>query len=469
MIEKTALFLAGFIPSLLTTINSYTSYISSFFDREPAADATRSIPEIIESRGFRSETYQVTTSDGYILTLFRIVNPFMKKNNIKTYPVLLAHGAVCDAGQWLINSDDGHLAPTRQESPNDKKNDKRPKQKMTNNLGFLLANEGYDVWLLNFRGSKYSRAHKKLTAKDGKFWDFSNDEIIQQDLPACLDFVLSKTGHPQIGYIGHSLGSIAMFGLLSHQPDYNSKIKPFIAMSPAVTMSRVFQELVIPVVKVTIPIPRFLVTPVLRAADMILQASGPGELRIFHLTSKVISYVASGNMFQYHLSRGLQRLLSLFYVHSDLDPNRLSVFASQMHFWMSKKQLSHFMQQIIYNEFSRYDYGEEKNKIAYGDADPPLYDLREVTNQTIAMIYSKTDAVHSPGDVENVISHLKVPVIGDFRVKDPNFSHLDFVFCSKLGILVNPEILKILRKVKAVPDHVAANGTTSAAATSTMV
>ena len=394
--------------------------------------------------------------------MFRIVNPFMKRSHTITYPVLLAHGVACDAGQWLLNSDDGHLAPNRNEAAADKKNDKRPKQKMTNNLGFLLANEGYDVWLLNFRGSKYSRAHKKLNPKDGQFWDFSNDEIYQYDLPACLDFVINKTGQPKIGYVGHSLGSVAMFALLSSQPDYNDKIKPFIAMSPAVHISRLLQELTIPFVKIRIPVPRFVVTPILRAADMIVQSFGSGELKTLHVWSKTLSYIASGNMFQYHLSRGLMKILSQFYIHSDIESNRLSVYAAQMHFWLSKKQLSHFLQQIIYNEFSKYDYGEEKNKVAYGDVDPPLYDLREITNQTIALIYSKADAVHTPSDVENVVSALKVAVIEDFRVKDPNFSHLDFVFSSKVGTLVNPEILKILRKVKAVPDQLAANGASEA-------
>lgn len=39
---------------------------------------------------------------------------------------------------------------------------------------FKLADEGYDVWLGNNRGSTYSRKHVKLDARtDKRYWDFS--------------------------------------------------------------------------------------------------------------------------------------------------------------------------------------------------------------------------------------------------------------------------------------------------------
>lgn len=39
-------------------------------------------------------------------------------------------------------------------------------------LAFLLAEAGYDVWLGNFRGTRYSQKHKTLSINDSKFWNF---------------------------------------------------------------------------------------------------------------------------------------------------------------------------------------------------------------------------------------------------------------------------------------------------------
>ncbi|KAJ2574896.1 cholesterol esterase, partial [Coemansia sp. RSA 1804] len=52
-----------------------------------------------------------------------------------------------------------------------------------NILPFRLAEAGYDVWLGNSRGNKYSYKHLRLTPEDRRFWDFSIDEIATIDVP----------------------------------------------------------------------------------------------------------------------------------------------------------------------------------------------------------------------------------------------------------------------------------------------
>lgn len=58
-------------------------------------DVDRTVPELIASRKFVCETHYVTTDDGYILTVHRIVNPRRKhhrfsKDDGKTLKVMLA-------------------------------------------------------------------------------------------------------------------------------------------------------------------------------------------------------------------------------------------------------------------------------------------------------------------------------------------------------------------------------------------
>ena len=438
--EKLLPFFTSLITSLIATFNSHVHYINSFFDKEPDADSQRTVPEIIESRGFRSESYSVNTEDGYILALHRIINPFAKRHNIDTYPVLLAHGIGAHSGHWLINSDDGHLEPIRDLAgiTNGKKgkNEKTHKQ-ISNNLGFLLANMGYDVWLLNWRGSKYSMRHKKLNPRDTKFWDFTVDEMVDYDLPAFIDFIMEKTKKETLGYIGMGQGSNAMFGLLSTNSDYNAKIKPFVAIAPSIKLSNA-SRIPVPFVKVSVPLPGLLKNPILRVADIALRSTSPGPLPLLNTFGKMIAYVGSGNMFQYHLSR-LMNLISSSFVEADVNQDRLTVYAAQTHLCLSKKNAAHLLQTMVYNEFSRFDAGDSENEKMYGDVDPPCYELKNITNRTVAIIHCKHDQYTSTRDIDFISDSMNGQLIHFNSFSSLLTISLFLLYCSTpLGRLPNP-------------------------------
>ena len=37
---------------------------------------------------------------------------------------------------------------------------------------YYMADAGYDIWMGNLRGNRYSREHEKYTTRDSKYWDF---------------------------------------------------------------------------------------------------------------------------------------------------------------------------------------------------------------------------------------------------------------------------------------------------------
>ncbi len=106
-------------------------------------------------------------------------------------------------------------------------------------LAYILADLGYDVWMNNSRGNRYSRHHIFLDADDDKqaeqFWDYSFEEMAKYDQPALFKFILGKTGVQKIAYIGHSQGTTQMFCALSENLEFFKKhMNLFIALAPVV-------------------------------------------------------------------------------------------------------------------------------------------------------------------------------------------------------------------------------------------
>ena len=59
----------------------------------------------------------------------------------------MMHGLDADMMQWVVNDADKANA-------------------------FILSRAGYDVWMGNNRGSRYSMGHLSLTPADEKYWSY---------------------------------------------------------------------------------------------------------------------------------------------------------------------------------------------------------------------------------------------------------------------------------------------------------
>ena len=110
---------------------------------------------------------------------------------------MLVHGVACSSDSFVINTADRSSA-------------------------FILAREGFDVWLVNTRGNKYSNKHVRLDSQtDAEYWNNGvMSKIARYDIPAFIEHILETTGYKKVGVYAHSMGSQIMFYNFITNPTY---------------------------------------------------------------------------------------------------------------------------------------------------------------------------------------------------------------------------------------------------------
>nr|XP_023019876.1 lipase 1-like isoform X2 [Leptinotarsa decemlineata] len=248
------------------------------------------ITKLITSNGYPVETHEVETEDGYFLTVHRIPRGKNQLNGSTGTPVLFSHGMGGSAENFIW------MGPEK-------------------SLGYKLADCGFDVWLLNARGSWHSLKHKTLDPdRDTDFWKFSWHEIAVFDIPATIDYILDKTNRKSLHYIGLSQGTTTLFAMGSERVRYNDKIKVMIALGPAAV-----------IIKPKHPLIRLL-------------------LPFYEYFQKVVPLVA------------------------------LTAPAG-----MSTNQMVHYAQNIKRGRFEQFDFGKKENLKKYGLEKPPSYNITRAT------------------------------------------------------------------------------------------
>lgn len=197
-----------FMISLL--VLSLISVVVSDHSDDP--DEHRSFEEMVLAHDYPLETHYCVTTDGYELKNYRIPGEKgshpIYPNNKK--PVLLGHGLADSSDTWVVNEE--HLS-----------------------TAYHLANNGYDVWMINVRGNKHSKKHVKINPKDKAFWNFSLHEMGTIDLVCVVDMIKAATQKDKVVYIGHSQGGAMVMALCSENPNYcKANISGIILLAPAV-------------------------------------------------------------------------------------------------------------------------------------------------------------------------------------------------------------------------------------------
>lgn len=90
------------------------------------------------------------------------------------------------------------------------------------------------MWLVNSRGTRYSRNHTSLDPVNDaeEYWNFSWHELGIYDNPAIIDYVLNVTKREKVFHIGFSQGTTAFYVMGSEKPEYLDKVITHISYAP---------------------------------------------------------------------------------------------------------------------------------------------------------------------------------------------------------------------------------------------
>uniref|UniRef100_A0A6P7GTJ9 Lipase n=1 Tax=Diabrotica virgifera virgifera TaxID=50390 RepID=A0A6P7GTJ9_DIAVI len=361
------------------------------------------VPQIIARHGYPVEIHIVTTSDGYLLTLHRIIG---SKNGIKgKQPVLLSHGVLGSSADWILDGDTA--------------------------LGYLLADNGYDVWMKNDRGNIYSKGHVSLPNWSAQYWNFSFHEMGIYDLPAIVSYISNITGKGgDLLYIGHSMGTTQFFVFSSLFPKLAAKhIKLMVGLAPTAYMTHIRSPI------------RYL-APFSNDLNWLAKHLGITEIKRESKFFEMLTFICE----TFQSKKICSNVLFLLCPSERNETNTAilpTIFAHDPA-GSSVKNFIHYAQEIKdHGNFQYFDYGAKQNMIIYGNATPPSYPIKNI-QVPIYLVYAPNDMMTSPIDVLRLSKKLR-NLAGLYKVPDNDFTHLDYIFGKYVYQLVYKPILKVLR------------------------
>ncbi|XP_046394228.1 lipase 3-like [Ischnura elegans] len=378
----------------------------SLYSKKGNPDAALPTDEIIRRHGYPSETHQVTTEDGYVLTMHRIPRGrYSYGTRCKRPVVFLQHCLLCSSAVWVF------MGPE-------------------NGLAFILADQGFDVWMGNARGNEYSRRHKWLDPKESEFWDFSWNEMGYYDLPAEFDYIRRRTGQPKLSYVGFSLGTTMFFVMGASRPEYNTRIRAMHALAPIAFVGKMES-------------PIKLLAPLLSHSNWIANMLGLAE---FLPSSDLLPFLGKVGCKDDAIAQDLcTNILFLIAGHNSAQLNRttLPVILGHLPAGTSTKTFIHYAQGVLTGDFRLFDYGLAGNLKRYGSAKPPKYDLGLVT-APVNLHYSSNDWLANVMDVRKLadkLPNLKRMIL----VPDPKFNHLDYLLAIDVRRLLYNRLVHMLK------------------------
>ena len=95
---------------------------------------------------------------------------------------------------------------------------------MENSIVNHLSSEGFDIYLGNNRGNKYSCTNNQYKSDSKEFWNHSFQEMAEIDFPLFINTIKKRTGIDKINVIAHSQGGTQVLAALAEFPQLQESI-----------------------------------------------------------------------------------------------------------------------------------------------------------------------------------------------------------------------------------------------------
>ncbi|CAB4274109.1 unnamed protein product [Prunus armeniaca] len=363
---------------------------------------------MVETQGYTCQEHEVTTADGYILGLQRIPNGRSGNETADKLPVLLQHGVFLDASSWLLNPPDQALP-------------------------FILADNGFDVWLVNSRGTSPSRGHTSLSPKDpvhfasaNAYWDWSWDELVAYDLPASFQYVNNQTGH-KLHYVGHSLGTLTALAAFSEEKLLNL-LRSAALLSPVAYLGHISSLILRPAVDIF-------------AAEK-LKLLGWLEFPNGQI-QQLVEFICT--------TRGIDcsnLLAAIGGPNCCLNSSSIDALVEHDPQPTATKNLIHLSQIVRKGTVEMYDYGLEDTNIKhYKKPTPPVYNMANIPKDVpLFLSYGGRDSIADVSDVgillDKLRDHDRDKLVVEYREE---YAHVDFIMSVNANQVVYGPLLAFFR------------------------
>lgn len=396
----------------------------------------------------------VTADDGFITQIIRIINPLVDRANLRKPPVLLHHGASLDVTCYLIASSKQHHPEKYPRTAAD-----GPITSSNRSLGFVLANNGYDVFLISTRlSNQFNMGHTKDAAgvnnipngnNTGKnmtagetaneyerspfLYQTGQDDVVSHELGPQITLVLNVTGSQEFSMLSYSLSTTTTIAFLALHPDYAKRARVYMQMAPpiAATHFTAFDKLYFEDICPLLPTrgvgftPTYIETPVVR--QFIIESSANTAFKYSVIYEILVQLFGPSPLFNTNLERN-----------------------SLAHIFMpvSFKTIQQYCQNSVARAFRKFDYGPVANLQIYGTPEPPTYNISRIEVQNYVIISGSTDGLADPATVNRVAATVSSPtpvrrIIGDM------YNHYDLIAGTKVDEQIVLPILAEFNRVSS--------------------